>query len=238
MAGPLREIGLADDARLARGVDDHEVVRRDRPQADGVGRIRLVGPGPLAVGRGRAGAGPMHEPLLGQDAENLLHVVPAERLRRRERQLERRALDVIDEDVQVVGIDERALGRRVEEIRRVADDELIERRAAGHHHRRRAARPPPGAARALPRGGNRARIAGHHGHVERADVDAELERVGRDDGAHRALRAAPSRSRAGGSADSRRGSRESSRARPARPRSRPSDTSSGSRWRGGSARRR
>ncbi len=86
--------------------------------------------------------------------------------------------------MQVVGIDQRVLGRRAEEVRRVADDELIDRRAAGHEHRRRSRRAAAGAAGALPGGGDRARIAGHHRHVERADVDAQLERVGRDDRAH------------------------------------------------------
>ena len=81
---------------------------------------------------------------------------------RRERQLERRALHVVDEDVQVVGIDQRVLRRRIEEVRRVARDELIERRAARHHHRRRRLGAPAGAARALPRRRDRARIAGHH----------------------------------------------------------------------------
>ena len=98
-----------------------------------------------------------------------------------------RALHVVDEDVQVVRIDQRALRRRVEEVRRVADDELIERRAAGDHHGRRAARPASGAAGALPRGCNRARIAGHDRHVERADVDAEFQRVRGHDRAHRAF---------------------------------------------------
>ena len=66
----------------------------------------------VAAGRGSfAAAAPVHEALLGEHGENLLQVVPPERLARGERQLERRALDVIDEDVQVVGIDERALGR-------------------------------------------------------------------------------------------------------------------------------
>src|SRR6516165_10019270 len=119
----------------------------------------------------------MDEPLLGEDAEDLLHVVPldvadvtssggrkgpAERLRGAERQLERSALDVIDEDVQVVRIDQRALRRSVEEVRRVADDELIERRAAGDEYRRRPAAAPSGAARPLPRRGNRTRVAGEH----------------------------------------------------------------------------
>ena len=115
-------------------VDDDEVVGRDRPQADGVGRIRLVRPVPLAVGV-------VDEPLLRQHRQHLLHVSPrAELLVVRERQLERRALHVVEQDVQVVGVDQRVLGRRVEEIRRVADDELVDRRAAGDEHRRRPRR--------------------------------------------------------------------------------------------------
>ncbi len=89
--------------------------------------------------------------------------------------------------MQVVGIDERPLGRRVEEIGRVANDELIERRAAGHHHRGGSAGPPPRASRALPRGGDRARISRHDADIERADVDAEFQRVGGDDGPHRTV---------------------------------------------------
>src|SRR5437667_100813 len=45
--GPAREVGLADDPRLARGVDYDEVVGRHRPQAHRVGRIRFAGPRPL-----------------------------------------------------------------------------------------------------------------------------------------------------------------------------------------------
>ena len=192
VAGPLVK-SVSPMTRASAGrIDDHEVIRRHRPQADGVGRIRLVGPGPSRELAGHALAclriiRAVHQPLLGQDAENLLHVVAPERFGAGERQLERRALDVIHQDVQVVGIDERPLGRRVEEIRRVADDELIERRAAGDHHRRRPARAPSRAAGALPRRGNRARIAGHHADVERADVDAELEGIGGHDGADAAL---------------------------------------------------
>ena len=129
----------------------------------------------------------MHEPLFGQKAQHLLDIVTAERLRSRERQLERRALDVIDEDVEVVRIDERALRRRIEEVTRISDDELIERRAARHHDRRRSTGAPAGSAGSLPCCRDRAWIAGHDRHVERADVDAKLERVRRHDRTDRAL---------------------------------------------------
>ena len=45
------EVGFADHPRLARRVDDDEVVGGHRTQADRVGRVRLVGPRPEAVRR-------------------------------------------------------------------------------------------------------------------------------------------------------------------------------------------
>ncbi len=78
-----------------------------------------------------AGVNAMHQAALGENAEHFLHVVAAVLLRSGERQLERRALHVVDEDVQVVRIDQRMLRRRVEEVRGVTDHELIERRTAG-----------------------------------------------------------------------------------------------------------
>ena len=158
-------------------VDDDEVVGRDRSQADGVGRIGLLRPLPRAVDE-------VHEAFLGEHGEDLLHVDRAERVRRGERQLERGALHVVEQNVQVVRIDERVLGRRAEEILGIAHDELIDGRAGGDEHGRRSTGTAARAPRALPGRGDRARIAGHHGHVERADVDAELERVGRHDAAH------------------------------------------------------
>ena len=144
---------------------------------------------------------------------------------------------MVEQDVQVVGIDERVLRRGVEEIRRVAHDELIDRRAARDEHGRRSRRAPAGAAGALPGRGDRAGIAGHHRDVERADVDAELERVGGNDGAHLTLAqpaldfAAAIRQVAATIAADRH------RPRPAGPETHPSDTSSGSRPPAGSARR-
>ena len=129
-------------------------------------------------------------------------------------------------------------GERVEEVRRVADDELVERRAAADQHRRRAAAAAAGAAGALPGRGDRPGIAGHHADVERADVDPELERVGRDHRADAALAqplldlAAPLRQVAAAIAAD-----PVLRPRPAR-RSRPSGRWSGSRSTAGSARRR
>ena len=174
--GAAGEVRFADDPLAAGRVDDDEVVRAHRTKADGVGGIRLVGPVPLPVGM-------VDESLFRQDAEDLLHVDAAELLVGGERELERGALHVVDEDVQVVGVDERVLRRAVEEIRRIAHDELVDRRAARDQHGRRSRRPPAGAAGPLPCRGNRARIASHHADVEGADVDAQLQRIGGNDGA-------------------------------------------------------
>ena len=125
----------------------------------------------------------MHQSGLLQHAEHILDVDRSERVAGRERELERRALHVLHENVQVVGVDERVLGRGIEEIRRMPHDELVDRRARSNQHRGRSRRSTAGAARALPGGGDRTRVAREHGDVERADVDAELERVGRDDAA-------------------------------------------------------
>ena len=86
-------------------------------------------PIPLAVvgARGRLA---VDEPLLSQHSEHRLRVRATKLLVLPEGQLERRALQVVEQDVEVVRIDETALGRRVEEEVRMTNDELIDRRAA------------------------------------------------------------------------------------------------------------
>ena len=178
------EIGLADDFGLASDVDDDEIVRRDRSEADRIGGIRLARPRPA---RPVIASAAIDDPLLGQNAEDLLQVVAAEPFIGGERQLERRAFDVIDEDVQVVRIDQRVFGRGVEEVRRMADDELIQRGTRGDHHRRRPARAPAGPSGALPCRRNRSGIPRHHAGIERPDINPELERIGGDHGADLSL---------------------------------------------------
>jgi hypothetical protein len=101
VAGPL--------VKSAGGVDDNEVVGRHRPQAHRIRRIRLVRPVPLAVGG-------VDEAFFAEHRQDLLDVDfidPAfgpERLVHAERQLERRALHVVEQDVQIVGVDQRVLG--------------------------------------------------------------------------------------------------------------------------------
>ncbi len=84
-----------------------------RSQTHRVGRIRFLRPLPLPVRE-------VHEAFFAEDRQDLLHVDRAERLVGRERQFERRALHVVEQDVQIVGIDERMLGRGAEEEFRIA----------------------------------------------------------------------------------------------------------------------
>jgi hypothetical protein len=94
-----RVVRFADDPLVAGRLFDHdEVVRRDGPQAHGVGGVRLVRPVPVIVGE-------LHEPRFGEHRQDLLHVHLAERLVARERQLERCALHVVEQNVQVVRVD-------------------------------------------------------------------------------------------------------------------------------------
>ena len=174
------EIHLRDDAGVARDVLDHEVVRGDAAQADRIGGIALARPMPSP-------ARPVDEPVFLEEAEHLLDVLAPEDLVGAEGQLERRALHVAHEDVQVVGVDPALLHGRVEEVVRMAGDELVQRGRVGNQYRDRGARAPAGAARLLPRRGHAPRIAEEDGGVEAADVDAELEGVGGDHPQHRAF---------------------------------------------------
>ena len=63
----------------------------------------------------------------------------------------------------------------------MVDDVLVDRRARCDEDGDAGALPPAGPAELLPRGGHRTRVAGQDRDVEAADVDAQLERVGRDD---------------------------------------------------------
>src|SRR6266404_3109473 len=69
------------------------------------------------------------------------------------------------------------LGRIAKKIVGMAHDKLIERRRGGYQHGARASAAASGAPGALPRGGNRARVTGHDDGIERAHVNAKLERA-------------------------------------------------------------
>ena len=97
-------VDLGDDARLARHVLHHEVVGRHAAQADRVRRVALARPV-------EAAARAVQQALLLQELQDLRQVLAAERLARVERQLEGRALHVVDQDLQVVRVDAPLLDR-------------------------------------------------------------------------------------------------------------------------------
>ena len=100
----------------------------------------------------------------------------------------------------------------------MAAEELVERVLAGDVDREPAAA-PPGAPPHLAQRGDRAGERHADRRVERADVDPQLERVGRDDAEQVAGRRAAPRARAAAAACSRRGTARSARRAPPRPRS-------------------
>src|ERR1700674_3998371 len=87
---------------------------------------------------------------------------------------------MIDEDFEIIGLDEGVLRRVAEEVVWMTHDELIERRRRSHQHGARTSAAAASAARALPGGGDGAGIAGHDDGIERADINAELERACRN----------------------------------------------------------
>ena len=103
-----------------------------------------------------------------------------------EGQLEGRALHLLGQDHQVVRVEPQALPRRAEQPLRVQGQELVHRLGARDHHRQAGPAAAPHPAGALPEGRLGARIADQQRHVEAADVDAQLQRVGGHDDLDRA----------------------------------------------------
>src|SRR6266851_184799 len=115
---------------------------------------------------------------LGEPRAKIGEVDIAEFVARGNRQFERGAFQMVDEDLQIVRLDEGMLGSVAEEIVRVANDKLIERRRGSHQHGAGASAATAGAAGALPGGGDGAGISGHDDGVEGADIDAKFESAG------------------------------------------------------------
>src|ERR1019366_332476 len=109
--------------------------------------VGVAGPVPGA-------GGVVEESALFQEAADLAEIVLAEALAVAQGQLKGSALQVRQQDLQVLRIDVGVLRRAAEEVIGMLHDVLIERRAARHQHRRRRSLPPPGASRALPTGSN------------------------------------------------------------------------------------
>ena len=116
-----------------------------------------------------------------EKAAQLPCVVWPERLAILNRQFEHRALEVTHEDLEIVRVHVGMLWGALEEVLGMIDNVLVERGRSGHQDRDRGSLPATGAPRALPCGGDRTRVSGQHHGVERTDIDAELQRIGRDD---------------------------------------------------------
>src|SRR5258708_20970893 len=113
-----------------------------------------------------------------QQAEHLPHVGSTESLAILEWDLEDRRLQVTEENQEVVGIDQSVLGGALQEVLRVAGQELVDRVAGADQDADRRLVAPPRAAQLLPRRGDAARVAAENGGLHLAHVDAHLEGVG------------------------------------------------------------
>ena len=164
-----RRLDRADDL-AALGLDHRHRVRRRGAQRDPAGRVALaarqVAPGALAQ---LAQADQPPRGRLPAVAQELL-------VAGRQRQLVRGGAQVGQEDLLGLVVQDRRLHRPVQELVRVAAEELVQRVGAGHVQGQ-AGVAPPGAAPHLAQRGHRAREGHADGRVQLADVDAQLQRA-------------------------------------------------------------
>ena len=164
-------VDLPDHARAAvRRVDDHHVVVARGAERHRLGRERLIGPVVPALGL-------VQDPVLVEVGEDAERVLRAEPLGAVERQLEGGALEVLDQDVQVVRVHQAGLRRPSEDELGMLDDVLVRRRARRDDEGDGQILAAPGTADLLPGRRDRAGIADEHRRLQGADVDAQLERV-------------------------------------------------------------
>ncbi len=122
-------VDLADDSRpIARGIDDHDVFFRGRPQRYGRRREVVARPVPAHV------AGLADVALLAQESQQWLGFRGPETFPRLEGQLETGSLQVTEQDMQVVRIETRFFRRRLEQEFGVGHHVSIDRPAAGDQH--------------------------------------------------------------------------------------------------------
>ena len=86
--------------------------------------------------------------------------------------------------MEVVRVDEPVLRRAVEQVLRVRREELVDRRRRADERREARAGAASGSTHLLPGAGDRAGVADADRRIERADVDAQLQRVRGDHAAH------------------------------------------------------
>ena len=85
---------------------------------------------------------------------------------------------MIEQNIQVIGIEQRILRRLAEKVLRMGHNELVDRCAGRHHHRQAGSLPPARAPSLLPGAGNGAWIAAEHASRKRSDINAQLQRIG------------------------------------------------------------
>ena len=159
---------------LARVALDHrDRVGRGRAQRDPRGDE-------LAAPRRQPAAGAAQLPGRQQPLRPLAPARPEELVVGvAQRQLVGRRDQVPGGDLLVAVVEDRRLDRPLEELLRVAAEELVERVLAGDVDRQPAP-PPPRPAPHLPQAGDGAGEGDADRRVELADVDPQLQRVGRD----------------------------------------------------------
>jgi len=84
---------------------------------------------------------------------------------------------VVEQNIQIIRIQQRVLRRSLHQIIRVGHDVLVKRRRGRDIEHDGRSLAPPGAPRLLPRARDCSRIAAQHARIQRADVDAQLQRV-------------------------------------------------------------
>ena len=135
-------------------------------------------------GRPRPGLGPEPELVVEHQAADAVveQVAPPALVVEGQRALVGRAGQVGEQDVGVGRVDDGGLGRPGEDLLGVGHEPLVELVVAGHEHGDGLLALAPGPPRLLPERGDRAREAVEDAGVEPADVDAQLEGGGGDDG--------------------------------------------------------
>ena len=166
-----REIHLADNFGFAGDVHNHEIVRSNRPQTHGVGRIGLLRPVPMV-------AAAVQKAGLGQEGAKFGDVHTTVCFSRGDGQFECCALQVIYEDFQIIGLHESVLRRAFEKIARMLHDKLVQRRRGRYQDGAGAAAATSCAASSLPGGRDCSGISRHDCDVQRTYVYTQLQRVG------------------------------------------------------------
>src|SRR5439155_3587317 len=122
----------------------------------------------------------VHRTVFFQDPEKLRHRRRAKGLTSRQRQFERRGLQMRAQNQKVVRIDQSLFRIAAEEIFGMIDQILVERTARRHVDRGSRPSAAAGTADLLPGAGNGSGIAAKNRGVEVADVDAEFESIRAD----------------------------------------------------------